>query len=83
MTTLQSMLIDAILVANDISKHRHEVLIVVLGRIRRRLTVLDMRLEHDRLIDVLTVFEALVVDGFERTGNYHPAILGLRLVERR
>jgi len=36
MTTLQSMPIDAILVAIDISKHRHEVLIEVPGRTRRR-----------------------------------------------
>ncbi len=75
MTTLQSMPIDAILVAIDISKHRHEVLIEVPGRTRRRrLTVLNTRQEHDRLVDVLAAFEAPVVVGFEATGNYHRAL---------
>ena len=75
MTTLQSMPSGAILVAIDVSKHRHEILIEVPGRTRRRrLTVLNTRPEHDRLVDVLADFEAPVVVGFEATGNYHRAL---------
>lgn len=75
MTTLQSMPSGAILVAIDVSKHRHEILIEVSGRTRRRrLTVLNTRPEHDRLVAVLAAFEAPVVVGFEATGNYHRAL---------
>lgn len=82
MTTLQSMPIDAILVAIDISKHRHEVLIEVPGRTRRRrLTVLNTRPEHDRLVAVLAAFEAPLVVGFEATGNYHRALAHRLLLE--
>lgn len=49
MTTLQSMPTDAVLVAIDVSRHRHETLIEVPGRTRRRrLTVLNTQPEHDR-----------------------------------
>lgn len=75
MTKLQSMPDGAVLVAIDISKHRHEVLIEIPGRARRRrLTILNTRPDHDRLVEALSAFEAPVVAGFEATSNYHRAL---------
>jgi transposase len=65
----------AVLVAIDIAKTRNEVLIAPPsdGR-RRRLTVLNARADHDRLIEVLCGYGAPVIAGFEATGDYHRAL---------
>lgn len=68
------------LVAIDIAKHRHEVLIECPGHSRRRLTVLNTREEHDRLVAVLRSLECPIIAGFEATGNYHRALVW-RLLE--
>ena len=65
----------AVLVAIDIAKTRNEVLIEPPGGgRRRRLTVLNARAEHDRLIEALKGYGAPVVAGFEATGDYHRAL---------
>lgn len=44
---------DAVLVAIDVSKLRNDILIEIPGkRRRRRLTVLNNRSEHDRLVEL-------------------------------
>ena len=71
----------AVLVALDIAKLRNEVLIEMPGQQRRRrLSVLNNRAEHDRLIGILKTFDAPVVCAFEATGNYHRPI-AWRLME--
>ncbi len=81
MTERQPTPTDAVLVAIDIAKHRNEVLIETPGRKRRRrMTVLNSRADHDRLIEVLTAGDGPIVVGFEATGNYHRA-LAWRLLE--
>ncbi len=53
----------------------HEVLIEVPGSSRRRrLSVLNTRAEHDRLIALLSDLGQPVTCGFEATGNYHRPI---------
>ncbi len=72
MTLAKDMPEHAVLVAIDVAKHRNEILIEAPGRVRRRrLTVLNTRADHDRLVEALAAFEAPVVAGFEATGNYH------------
>ncbi|SDA28109.1 Transposase, partial [Methylobacterium sp. UNC378MF] len=64
-----------VLVAIDIAKARNEVLIEVPGSgRRRRLSVLNTRAEHDRLIALLSDLGQPVTCGFEATGNYHRPI---------
>lgn len=64
-----------VLVAIDVAKARNEVLIEVPGSgRRRRLSVLNTRAEHDRLIALLTDLGQPVTCGFEATGNYHRPI---------
>lgn len=64
-----------VLVAIDVAKARNEVLIQMPGQgRRRRLTVLNTRAEHDRLITLLSEFGQPVACGFEATGNYHRPI---------
>lgn len=59
-----------ILVGIDISKNRHEVLIAMPGKTRRkRMTVLNSGEDFTRLIDVLSSFRLPVTIGFEATGN--------------
>lgn len=61
-----------VLVAIDISKHRHEVLIAAPGRKRRRrLTIQNKREDFDRLTELLQGYGQPVRVGFEATGNYH------------
>ena len=61
-----------ILVAIDILKHRHEVLIAAPGRKRRRrLTIQNKREDFDRLTELLQGYGQPVRVGFEATGNYH------------
>ena len=63
---------NATLVAIDIAKARNEVLIEKLGQPRRRrLTVLNTRADHDRLLELLGGIGAPVIAAFEATGNYH------------
>lgn len=72
MTLTKDMPDRAVLVAIDIAKHRNEILIEIPGRTRRRrLTILNTRGDHDRLVEILAGFELPVVAGFEATGNYH------------
>ena len=64
-----------VLVAIDVAKARNEVLIEVPGSgRRRRLSVLNTRAEHDRLIALLADLGQPVTCGFEATGNYHRPI---------
>lgn len=63
---------DAALVAIDVSKLKNDVLIEIPGKMRRRrLTVINSRAEHDRLVELLTGLGCPVIAGFEATGNYH------------
>ncbi|MET3354351.1 UNVERIFIED_ORG: transposase [Xanthobacter viscosus] len=75
MTTLHPMPDDVVLVAIDIAKARNEVLIETPGqKRRRRMTVLNTRAEHDRLIVLLKGFGRPVACAMEATGNYHRPI---------
>ena len=66
---------DVVLVAIDIAKARNEVLIQIPDRARRRrLTVLNTKNEHDRLVALLAGLGRPVACGFEATGNYHRPI---------
>ena len=61
-----------VLVAIDISKHRHEVLIGIPGKKRRRrLTITNTLDDFQRLATILSGFDLPVRIGFEATGNYH------------
>lgn len=81
MTSPDSIPADAVLVAIDIAKVRNEVLIEAAGaKRRRRLSVLNTRVEHDRLIEALLGYQRPVVCAFEATGNYHRP-LAWRLAE--
>ena len=81
MTIHQPTPAGAALVAIDIAKHRHEVLIERPDQARRRrMTILNTREDHDRLVEVLSSFGCPVVTGFEATGNYHRALVW-RLIE--
>ncbi len=72
MTISQPTPAGAVLVAIDIAKHRHEVLLELPGRQpRRRVTVLNTRPEHDRLVAFLQGLETPITIGFEATGSYH------------
>lgn len=80
MTTHQLTPSEAAFAAIDIAKYRNEVLIEAPGQRRRRLTVLNTRVEHDRLVATLSALRSPVVAGFEATGNYHRP-LAWRLLE--
>jgi transposase len=70
-----------VLVAIDIAKARNEVLLQIPGSPRRRrLTILNQRADHDRLVAQLSALGQPVVCGFEATGNYHRP-LAWRLLE--
>ena len=59
-----------ILVGIDIAKNRHEVLIAVPGKTRRRrMTVLNTADDYQRLISLLRGFEMPVTIGFEGQGT--------------
>lgn len=63
------------LVAIDIAKARHEVLMAVPGKKRRRrLTVLNQLDDFERLITTLSDYERPVSAAFDATGNYHRAL---------
>lgn len=81
MTNRQPIPTDALLVALDIAKVRNEVLIEASNhKRRRRLSVLNTRAEHDRLIETLRAYGKPVICAFEATGNYHRPI-AWRLIE--
>jgi len=66
---------EPILVAIDIAKARHEVLIAAPGKKRRRrLTVLNQLVDFNRLIATLADYGRPVRVAFEATGNYHRAL---------
>ena len=65
-----------VLVGIDISKHRHEVLIAVPGKTRRRrLTITNSTDDFMRLIAILREYGLPVRIGFEATGNYHRVLM--------
>jgi len=75
MTDLSIAHSEPVLAAIDISKARHEVLIAVPGKKRRRrLTVLNQLDEFNRLTATLTEYDRPVRVAFEATGNYHRAL---------
>ena len=81
MTTRQPMPDGAVLVAIAVAKHRNEVLIKTpASSRRRRLSILNAREEHDRLVGARTGDKAPVIVGFEATGNDHRP-LAHRLLE--
>lgn len=62
----------AVLVAIDIAKLRHEVLIEAPGwKSRKRLVLLNTAVEFRRFADYLHTLKYPVRIGFEATGNYH------------
>lgn len=72
MTTQQCTPPQAALVAIDIAKKRHEILIDPgPGMRRRKLTVPNIRAEHDRLVATLADLGRPVMVGLEPTGNCH------------
>jgi hypothetical protein len=75
MTTISITQTKTVLAAIDIAKSRHEVLIAIPGRTRRRrLTVLNQLEDFDRLIAALAAYGLPVRVAFEATGNYHRAL---------
>jgi len=77
MTDLDIKQTKPVLVAIDISKARHEVLVVVPGKKRwRRLTILNQLEDFNRLIAALSNYGCPVRVAFEATGNYHRALAG-------
>ncbi len=75
MTAANATPVSPVLVAIDISKHRHEVLIAVPGKKRRRrLTIRNALDDFERLSRLLTNHTLPVRIGFEATGNYHRAL---------
>jgi hypothetical protein len=61
-------------VAIDISKDRNDVLIEQHSGQRRRMKMTNDRVDHDRLIEVLSASGPDIQVGFEATGNYHRPI---------
>jgi hypothetical protein len=72
MTKLNPTPDGVVLVGIDIAKIRNEVLIEVADNARRRrLSVLNIRAEHDRFIALLKAYGKPVICAFEVTGSYH------------
>ena len=70
--TANDSTVPTLLVAIDISKHRHEILIAVPGKKRRRRLTIENSLEDfQRLSRLLQDYGLPVRIGFEATGNYH------------
>ena len=81
MTRRKSTPPEAALVAIDVAKHRNEVLIeAVRGGRRRRMTILNTRADHDKLVTTLQAMQMPIVIGLEPTGNYH-RVLAHRLID--
>jgi len=63
---------STVLVAIDIAKHRHEVLIGVPGKKRRRrMAIMNTLEDFQRLPAALVSYDLPVRIAFEATGNYH------------
>ena len=63
---------STLLVAIDISKYRHEILIGVPGKKRcRKLTITNIREDFERLATTLASYDLPLRIGYEATGNYH------------
>jgi hypothetical protein len=72
MTELNPTPAPSTLVAIDVAKHRHEVLIEAPGQARRRrLTILSTKADYDRLVVALGAYGGPVLIAFEATGDYH------------
>jgi hypothetical protein len=72
MPVIQSTQSPTVLVAIDVAKLRHEVLVQAPGsKSRKRLVLLNTAIEFRRLADYLHGFKQPVRIGFEATGNYH------------
>jgi transposase len=70
--TAHDSTVPTLLVAIDISKHRHEVLIAMPGKKRRRRLTIENSLEDfQRLSRLLQDYGLPARIGFEATGNYH------------
>ena len=70
--------VEPVLVAIDISKTRHHVLILIPGKKRRRrLTVLNQLEDFKRLIATLIDYARPVRVAFEATGNYLRALASM------
>ncbi len=66
---------EPVLVAIDIAKSRHEVLLQIPGtKRRRRFTILNQLADFNRLIAILMEYDCPVRVAFEATGNYHRAL---------
>lgn len=79
MATAKHMKDARVLVGIDISKRRHDVLIAVPGKTRRRrLTVLNTAEDYERLIGTLRSFGLPVTIGFEGQGAALTAIIIVR-----
>ena len=76
MTKIEHTSDTRVLVGIDISKHRHEVLIAVPGKTRRRrMTITNSTDDFMRLITILREYGLPVRIGFEATGNYHRVLM--------
>ena len=65
-----------VLVAIDISKNRHDILIAAPDKKRRRrVTLMNTFEDYRRLIDLLRDYGCPVRIGFEATGNYHRTLV--------
>ena len=71
---------QATFVAIDISKDRNDVLIQLPNGPRRRMKMTNDRVDHDRLVEVLSASGPEIQVGFEATGNYHRP-LAWRLID--
>lgn len=76
MAKIDTNLTDYVLVAIDISKNRHDILIAAPGKKRRRrVTLMNTFEDYRRLIDILRDYGCPVRIGFEATGNYHRTLV--------
>ncbi|OJX12319.1 MAG: IS110 family transposase [Caedibacter sp. 37-49] len=73
----------SILVAIDISKERHDILIEFPDKIKRkRMIIRNIQEDYDLLINYLHAFNTKVIVGFEATGNYHRCLAWRLLTEK-
>ena len=76
MAKIDTNLTDYVLVAIDISKNRHDILIAAPGKKRRRrVTLMNTFEDYRRLIDILRNYGCPVRIGFEATHNYHRTLV--------
>lgn len=72
MTATNCTAASPLLVAIVISKHRHEVLVGIPGKKRRRrLTIRNTLEDFERLTGLLHGYDLPAQIGFEATGSYH------------